>query len=232
MELIKLKGKRIKLKGFLSPFRGLGLLFCFGLLAFSFQPANAQTFAEWFQQSKTQIKYLEQQIVALNACEVQCRQGYMMLKNEWGSIKNWKNSEYNLHQGYYNSLSQVNPQVKNGTDISGIQSEQQSIISQFNGLNGLAGLTAQEQTYIAAVQQNLLAALNKDLTELQTVLTPGQWVMSDDERIKRINKVTAAINDKYLFTCTFCRQVWVLVIQRNSDGNDAAEIGNLYGINP
>lgn len=202
------------------------------LLTASATNSQAQTFAEWFEQSKTQIKYLEQQIAALNACEVQCRQGYLMLKNEWGSIKNWKNSEYALHSTYYNSLSQVNPQVKNSTDISSIQSEQQSIIGQFSGLNGRAGLTAQEQTYIGTVQQNLLAELNKDLTELQTVLTSGALVMSDDERIKRINKLTAAINDKYLFTCTFCRQVRVLLLQRNVDGNDAAEIGNLYGINP
>ncbi|TWI97596.1 hypothetical protein JN11_03418 [Mucilaginibacter frigoritolerans] len=211
-----------------------GFLFGAILLLLTATAANsqAQTFAEWFQQSKTQIKYLEQQIVALNACEVQFRQGYTMLKNEWGSIKNWKNSEYNLHSTYYNSLSQINPQVKNSTDLSGIQSEQQSIVSQFNDLNGLAGLTAQEQTYIGTVQQNLLAELNKDLTELQTILTPGGLVMSDDERIKRINRVTSAINDKYLFTCAFCRHVRVLVIQRNRDGNDAAEIGNLYGINP
>jgi hypothetical protein len=40
-----------------------GWLIGFMLCAFSFQQSQAQTFSEWFQQSKTQIKYLEQQIV-------------------------------------------------------------------------------------------------------------------------------------------------------------------------
>jgi hypothetical protein len=225
MESTKVKGERLKLKGFLC---GVIVL----LLSATATQTKAQTFDEWFQQGKTQIKYLVQQIAALNTCETSLRQGYNMARNEWGSIKNWKSSEFSLHQGYYNSLSQVNPQVKNSTDLTTIQSEQQSIISQFNDLGGLNGLTPQEQTYIQSVQQKLLDELNKDLDELQTVLTPGQLVMSDDERIKRINKVTAAIRDKYVFTCTFCRQVRVLVIQRNRESNDAAEIGNLYGIHP
>jgi len=230
MEYSKVKGKRIKLKGFLSHFRGLGFLLL--LLTATATNSRAQSFDDWFAQGKTLIKDLEQQVLALNACESGIRQGYNMLKNEWGSIKNWKYGEYSLHQGYYNSLSQVNPEVKASTDLPGIQSEEQAIISQFNALNGLNGLSPQEQTYIASVAQNILNELGKDLQELQTVLTPGQLVMSDDERIKRINKVAGTIKDKYLFTCTFCRQVQVLVVQRNGDGNDATEIGNMYGIHP
>ena len=154
-----------------------------------------------------------------------------MVKNEMGMISNFKDGELTLHQNYYTSLSQVKPIVKNTTDMASIQSEQQSIINQFNSLSGLTGLSAGEQSYIKSVSQNVISECNKDLTDLQTVLTSGQLVMSDDERIKRIAKVTAAINDKYSFTCSFCTQVHVLVVQRNNDGNDNNALEKLYGIN-
>jgi hypothetical protein len=224
MESSKLKGERLKAKGF--------LMCCLGLLLLTATATKAQSFDEWFAQGKTQIKYLTQQIAALNACESGIRQGYNMAKSELGAIGNFKNGEFGLHQDYYNSLSQVNPQVKNNTDIATIQAEQQSIISQFNAINGLTGLSATEQTYVQSVGQNVIAELGKDLDELQTVLTPGQLAMSDDERIKRINKVTASIKDKYVFTCSFCVRVRVLAVQRNNDGNSNGALQKLYGINP
>jgi hypothetical protein len=206
-------------------------LCCFLLCAFTFQIAKAQTFAEWFSQKKTQIKYLTEQIAALNACETSLRQGYNMLHSEWSSIGNFKNGEFGLHQDYYNSLSQVNPQVKSSIDLTTIQSEQQSIISQFNALQHLTDLSASEQTYIGLVQQNVINQCAKDLTDLQTVLTSGNLVMTDDERIKRINQLTAAIKDKYLFTCSFCVQVRLLAIQHNRDNQNIQTLNQLHGIN-
>jgi hypothetical protein len=226
MESNKLKAESLKRKAFFCA------MFCFSLFAFGFQPAKAQTFDEWFNQKKTQIKYLTQQIAALNAFERSVKQGYDIAKNEWASIGSFKNSEFGLHQNYYNSLSQVNPLVKNSVDLTGIQTERRSIISQFNALNNLTGLSAVEQRYIQSVGQNLVAEFDKDMDELQTVLTPGKLVMTDDERIERINKVSASMKDKYVFACAFCTQVKILAAQRNqdSDGNEALQ--KLYGINP
>lgn len=201
---------------------------CFGLLAFSFQPAKAQTFAEWFEQGKTQMKYLVLQIEALNAFQNSVRQGYNELHNDWWAIKDWKNGEYALHTGYYNSLSQVNPVVAQYTDKSGIQAEEQSIISQFSALSGLDGLTADERTYIGTAQQAVLAGCAKTMTDLQNVLTPGKLVMSDDERMKRIAADDDKIKDQYEFTCHFCTQVRLLAAQRNQDDNELKNLTPLY----
>ncbi len=141
-------------------------LLSFLLSALSFQPSHAQSFADWFEQGKTLIKNLEQQVAALNACETGIRQGYSIFKTEWGSVSNFKNAEFGLHQGYYNSLSQVNPNIRNATDITTIEAQQQSIISQFNTINALSGLTPQEQTYIGTVQQQVIAECAKDFNRL------------------------------------------------------------------
>jgi hypothetical protein len=129
MGFSKLKGKSLKRKAL-----AFGWLGCFLLCAFSNQLASAQTFAEWFSQGKTQIKYLTQQIAALNALRVSGEQGYNMLKNEWGTIGNWKNGEYGLHQAYYASLASVSPVVKASVSVTDLQSQQQSMVTLFSGL--------------------------------------------------------------------------------------------------
>jgi hypothetical protein len=234
MESIKVKAERLKLKAFARfikpslPGRVWVGLICFSFLAFSFQPAKAQTFAEWFEQGKTQMKYLVLQIEALNAFQNSVRQGYNELHNDWWAIKDWKSGEYALHIGYYNSLSQVNPIVAQYADKAGIQSEQQSIISQFAALNGLNGLTADEQTYIGTVRQAVLADCNKAMSDLQTVLTSGKLVMSDDERMKRIAADDEAVKDQYEFTCHFCTQVRLLAAQRNAENNEYLNLTPFY----
>jgi hypothetical protein len=211
-----------------SPFRGLGGLLLLLLLVSNVQ---AQTFDEWFNQKKTLIKYLTQQIAALQASETSLKQGYNMMKSEWGAIGNFKNGEFGLHQSYYNSLSAVNPQVKNSVNLTTIQADQQSIISQFNAINNLAGLTAPEQSYIQSVQQNIITQCGKDLDDLQAVLAPGELVMSDDERIKRINQITAAVKDKYVFTCSFANQVRLLALLRNQADQNTQTLRRYYEIN-
>lgn len=200
------------------------------LLLLASTATQAQTFAEWFSQGKTQIKYLTQQIAALTAFESSMRQGYNILHSEWTTIGNFKNGEFGLHQSYYTSLSQVNPVVKNSVNVADVQSEQQSIISHFNAISNLNGLTADEQSYVLSVAQNLMNACNSDLEELQKVLATGQLQMSDDERIKRIDQLTEAIKDKYLFTCHFTAQVKMLALQRTQENDQLQTERGLYGV--
>jgi len=218
----KPKGKRRKLKV-------ACLVSCILILASA--ESHAQTFAEWFSQGKTQIKYLTQQIAALNACETSIRQGYNMLKGEWTSIGNFKNGEFGLHQSYYTSLSTVNPQVKSSPDISSIATEQQYIIAMLNAVQQVAGLTADEQGYIKTVAQNIFNECAKDLDKLNSVLKNGTLQMSDDERLKQIHSVQAAMLDKYQFTQTFCNSIRLMAAQRNQESNETQTLNKLYGIN-
>jgi len=223
MESNKLIGKRPKLKA---------LIVGFLLFAFCFQHTQAQSFSfsDLFGQGSKELKNMVAQIEALNAFEGSIRQGYNMLHSEWTAISGWKNGELILHQGYYTSLSAVNPIVKGSVDMTTIQSEQQSIISQLNSIVDVDGLKPGEQSYVQAVSQNVISQCNSDLEELQKVMTDGKLQMSDDERIKRIDQLTAAIQDKYLFTCHFTAQVKLLAAERLQDSNELQAERSLYGI--
>ena len=52
---------------------------------------SAQTLAEWTQQNKTQIKYLVEQIAALQAYALVAEKGYSIAKTGLNAIGNIKN---------------------------------------------------------------------------------------------------------------------------------------------
>jgi capsule polysaccharide export protein KpsE/RkpR len=205
-------------------------ILCLVLPALVLKQARAQSWDEWFHQKKTQIKYLEQQIAALKAEEISLRQGYDMLKSEWNAIAGFKNGEFSLHQGYYQSLSEVKPEVRSSANLSAIQAEQQSVISQLNAIRNLNGLADNEQAYVSEVSQNLVAQLNRDLDDLQSVLTTGELQMGDDERIRRLQRISASIKDKYVFTCSFCRKVQLLCAQRQQDNHEMETLRRYYEV--
>jgi len=211
-------------------FIGLGICCCcFGLCAFSFQPAHAQTFAEWFEQKKTLVKYLGQQIAALEAFDKEVRQANGMLKSDWGLIANFKDGELDLHTDYYASLKAVNPVVKAGVDMAALQSEVSAVESLFNGLQGLVGLSDEERVYAASVGKGVMAGCSKELADLQTVLTAGELAMTDADRMVRLGKITASVKEAYVFSCSFCASVRTLAVQRNDDLAEPVTLGRLYG---
>ncbi|MET3606907.1 capsule polysaccharide export protein KpsE/RkpR [Mucilaginibacter rubeus] len=205
-------------------------ILCLVFSALVLQQVRAQSWDEWFHQKKTQIKYLEQQIAALKAEELSLRQGYNMLKSEWNAIAGFKNGEFSLHQGSYHSLSEVKPEVRSRVNLSAVQAEQQSINSQLNAIRRLNGLADNEQAYVSEVSQNLVAQLNSDLNDLQSVLTTGELQMRDDERISRLQRISASIKDKYVFTCSFCRKVQLLCAQRQQDNHEVETLRRYYEV--
>ncbi len=226
MELSEVKVKRRKVKGLLIAFLGS----CF-LILVSANGSSAQSFsfADLFGQGSKEMKNMVAQIEALNAFQSSVMKGYQEMKSDWSAIENWKDGEYAFHLGYYNSLSQVKTVVAQSVSQSDIQAQQQSIIDQFNALKGLNGLTADEQPYISAVQQTVLAECSKAISDLQNVVTPGKLIMSDDERMKRIAKDADEVKDQYAFTSHFCTQVRMLAAQRTLENNEVQNLKPLYG---
>lgn len=222
MELIKLKGKRRKLKVVL-------LVSC--LLILVSTRSKAQTFAEWFSQKKTQIKYLTQQIAALEQYRKDVEQGYRIEHSGWNGIDSWVKDELDLHSAYYNSLKTVNPVIKDDWQIDSIITYAQSIPLWFDHLNGLTTLDGGTHNYIDKVKAIVLNETDKDLSELQLIITDDRIQLADDERIKRLDNIYSRVKEKRVFTQSFCGAVRMLIIQRNSELNDINTLKGIYGIN-
>jgi hypothetical protein len=192
--------------------------------------ANAQTFAEWFKQKSTQKKYLLQQIAALQAYASYYKVGNNIAKNGLGSITGWLNSEYGLHNTYYNKMLYVNPVVKKNKQVSDIINLQSDILKRMSSLDRLINLTNNEKKYISQVKAALFSDCDQQITDLQNVISNNKLKMSDDERLKHIGIIHTAMQSNYRFASSFSNQVNVYAVQRSKEGNNVLKEKKMYGI--
>jgi hypothetical protein len=194
------------------------LLICFLLAGTA---VKAQTFSEWFDQKNTKKKYLAQQIAALQAYQGVLRTGYILAHHGLGSISHSAKAELNLHTGYYDRLKTASPAVKHNPQVKEIIVWQQDIITVLKSLS--------DDIYYLKVKAAMLSDCDKELAELQRILSDGSLEMSDAERMTGISRVHVAMGDNYRFAITFSHQVKVLQMQKTRESNDAATLKLVYG---
>ena len=191
---------------------------------------KAQTVAEWFDQKKTQTKYLLQQIAALQIYAAYYKQGNNIAHNGLNSISGSLTSENGLHTTYYNNLKNVNPAVKNNKQVSDIMQWQKDILTRMGNLDKTANLNENERQYIVQVKSALFKDCNGQITELQNVITDNKLQMSDEERLKHIGVIHTAMRDNYRFASSFADQVKVYAFQRVQENNNIITEKKIYGI--
>ncbi|SEN57587.1 hypothetical protein SAMN05192574_103571 [Mucilaginibacter gossypiicola] len=202
-------------------------------IVFAAHNVEAQTFAEWFQQNKTQKKYLAEQIVALQAYGMVLKKGYDIAQKGLGVIGDIKNGDFNLHSLYFSSLKAVNPEIAKyprAADIISIQGDIQSIIDKSKSqANRSKAFSTAELHYIASVYDRLQTDCQSTLGDLDAVTTPGKFEMKDDERIRRINQLYADSQSQYRFAKDFSGSLSVLALHKANEQKDLGTIQTLYG---
>ncbi|MEJ7558120.1 MAG: hypothetical protein WKF66_07395 [Pedobacter sp.] len=222
MELNKVKAERLKLG---SPFKGFGF---FLLLIFFTQAIYAQTWDESFNQKKTQIKYLGEQLAALKLYAGYMKKGYEIVGNGVHTVKDIKNGEFTLHQRFFNSLENINPAIRNSNKIADIISSQLAINKSFKLIKGNNNLSDSNLEYITRVKNQVQEECNRDLEELLLVITSGKIEMEDDERIKRLEKIYNSMLDKSAFAQSFCNEVFLLIRQKENEQRSINVIRDYY----
>ncbi len=204
---------------------GLGLLLVL--------PGQAQTFAEWFKQNSTRLKYYARQIAALEVYAEELEKELQVSDAGLTAISGSKQGEYDLHQGYYASLGVVNPGVAQMPEVSEIRNLQTAIVQRFStalsryrsdGVLGADRVASVEQAYDAVLQ-----ASAEDVETLAGVLTAGNWQMTDDQRIARIRELEAAMRQRYAFTLVFTDRADLLEWEMAAEGGEIGTVSGLYG---
>lgn len=185
---------------------------------FAFHSSTAQTTDEWLNQKATQKKYLLQQIAALQVYLGYAKKGYTIVTSGVNTIRNIKNGDYNLHRDFFSRLKNVNPAISRYVKVADIIAYQVKIIKQTKGTLQQIKETKQfaeaELDYCKQVFENLLDECIKTVEELILVTTSGELELKDDERLKRIDRLYADVQDKYSFTCAFSEDMGILAVQR------------------
>jgi hypothetical protein len=179
---------------------------------------TAQTWEEWFQQKKTQKKYLLQQIAALRVYFNYAKDGYSIVSNGITTVRNIKNGDFNLHRDFLGSLKLVNPRIKKYTKLADIIALQVRMIQQtrqsLQSVRSSTRFTLNEVDHFKNVFDNLLNECAKNIDELFMIIMPGTLDMKDDERLKRLDNIYTAMVDKYSFSSSFSNDLQLIANQR------------------
>jgi hypothetical protein len=178
----------------------------------------AQTFAEWFNQKKTQTKYLTQQVALFQLYLGYLKKGYDIADKGLTLIGDIKDGDFNIHKDYFNSLSTVSPTVKRADDVAKIM-EYMTLIHQ--GCQRVTGndilsrqLSAQERETVNGILGNLELLAMEDVARLVDILTDGTFKLKTSERLDHIGSIHADIVDKYNFLCSLLDDNKTLAIDR------------------
>ncbi|MFT3948151.1 MAG: hypothetical protein QM763_14370 [Agriterribacter sp.] len=183
-------------------------------------------------QNKT-IKLYIQQIAANQVYIEYLQKGYRIAKNGLTTISNIKNGHWSLDKDFFAGLIGINPKIRNYTKVADIIALHITIARKSK--------TAMKQARSADLFNNsetsyfdkVFAALSEactDLTdELTQILTPNKLTMSDDERIKRIDRLYSNMQDAYAFAESFSNDINVMALQRSKGLNEATTVRVLYG---
>lgn len=210
--------------------RKIAVLVCL-LLAFTAQLSQAQTFAEFFKQKKTQKKYLLQQIAALQVYIEYAKKGYDIASSGLRTIKDFSNGEFGLHSAFITSLKAVNPVVRNNLKVAEIIESQIRISKVFGSVQYSDLLSLNNQLYVQNVQENVMVECGNDLEELLLVITSGKLEMSDQQRLIRLDRIYQSMSDKYAFTIDFMGQVMMLTRQAEKEQEFIYQLRKYYEIN-
>lgn len=164
------------------------------------------------------------------------KKGYQTLNSGYNTIKDLSQGNFNLHQTFLDGLMQVSPEVRNYKRVTDIISYQLLLVKEyktaFKRFKSSGNLNPKELEYLGRVYNNLFKQSLNNLDELTTVVTENKLRMSDDERLKEIDRIYEDMQDKLQFLRHLNNQTAVLALQRYKEKNDVQSLQSSYGIKP
>jgi len=195
---------------------------------------QAQFLGGFFSQQSNKEKLMVTQIAEYDVYLHALKTGYNITETGLNTAQQLKGGTFNLHTAYFNSLAQVNPVVQNNPKGKAIVTLAAKIgnlfATEINWQQQQKELSATELAYLQKVQDNLLTKCQADVSETSDVLTPGKLQMTDQERLARLDKLYADMQDKYAFAASFTNKCHTLATSRAQAKTSKSQLKQLYGI--
>ena len=201
------------------------LLFAFGISSISkAQSAEVQ-----------QLLLNYEKLTQLKNILTDMKKGYQIVSKGYSTIKNITEGNFNLHDAFINGLMAVSPEIRNYKRIPDIIQYQKNIVNEykqaFNRFRNSGNFSPNEIEYLAKVYSNLFNQSLQNLDELATVITTSKLSMSDDERLKAIDRLFEDTEDKFQFLRDFNKKTTILSIQRDKEKREIEKTQQLYQLN-
>jgi hypothetical protein len=200
------------------------------LLLFVVSSFGAQAQAEELKQLALNIEKLAQFKQILS----DLKKSYEILYGGYTSIKNISEGNFNLHEIFLDGLLEASSAVKKYKKIADIISLQVRLVkeykSAFNHFRSSGYFTIDELDYMGKVYRRLFEQSMSHLDDLVNILTAKTMRMSDDERLRAIDKIYAGMSEKMSFLRHFNSSNSLLGIQRAHEQNDVDVMRKLHGM--
>lgn len=192
---------------------------------------NSQAQSQEAQQLLLNVEKLSQ----LKNILADMKKGYTIVTNGYNTIKSIAQGNFSLHEVFLDGLMLVNPEIKKYRKVADIISYQKNIITEyksaFNRFKSSSNFSAQEIDYLGKVYKQLFNQSVDNLDELTTVITSSKLRMTDDERLKAIDRIFADTEDKLVFLRNFNKEASILNLQRAKEKADLKTTQGYFGIN-
>lgn len=160
------------------------------------------------------------------------KKGYEILSSGYKTIKDLSEGNFNLHKVFLDGLLEVSPTVKKYKRVADIVDYQLLLVKEykaaFSRFKTSGWFNADELDYISKVYDQLFSLSLKNLDDLLTVVTAKKLRMSDDERLKAIDKIYEDMEDKLVFLRSFNNSNSLLMGQRLKEANEVKGMQNYY----
>jgi len=162
--------------------------------------------------------------------------GYKIIDKGYTTIKNISEGNYSIHRLFLDGLMAVNPSVRNYKRIPFIIQYQKLLVTEYKRANSRfkqdPNFDYDELQYLANVYSFLFQASLRNIDDLVMIITATKLRMSDEERIKAIDRIFYDMESKLIFLRGFNNNTQLLAIQRARSANDVRTLQSIYGINP
>lgn len=162
------------------------------------------------------------------------KQGYQIISTGYDAIRDISRGNFNLHEAFLNGLLKVSPAVRNDERVGKIIRDQLRLVqeykSAFRFFKGQGCFSTREMGYMESVYSRVMDESLKDLDELSTVLTAGKLRMSDEERLRAIDRIYDDMEGRLSFLRHFNNKTAVLAVQRIGQQKELDVMRDILGI--
>lgn len=161
-------------------------------------------------------------------------QGYQLINKGYNTIKDISHGNFDLHKSFLDGLQAVSPAVKKYKRIADIIQQQGQLVkeykSAFTRFKTSNLFNSTEIKYMENVYENLFSNSFQNLDDLAMIVTAGKLRMSDDERLRAIDRVFDDVSDKLSFLRRFNKENNILALQRGREMLDTKVSKQLNGL--
>jgi hypothetical protein len=181
----------------------------------------------------TQLMLNVEKLSQLKNILADMKKGYAVVSQGYKKVRDIASGNFSLHEVFLDGLMVVSPEVKKYRRVADIILAQKSIVSEYKAalkaFRGADVFNLDELDYLGNVYSSLFDASLQNLEDLTMVITSSKLRMSDEERLKAIDRIFLDTSDKLEFLRNFNRGAVVLFKQKQKEKREIEQLKMYYG---